>query len=82
MTQKHNRHCVTSIYYHHSMRNLENTKISSFKFLNKKNKQEHEGMCITRAQENLHKERKTLRKLNVIFFFCYNSFDKCRSEEK
>lgn len=28
--------CVTSIYYHQNMRNLENTKISLFKFLNKK----------------------------------------------
>lgn len=44
--------CVTSIYYHQNMRNLENTKISLFKFPNKKNKRSTNMRlhCVSRIE--------------------------------
>lgn len=70
--------CVTSIYYHQNMRNLENTKISLFKFLNKKNKRSTNMRlhCVSRREGRSkvlpkQSERLSTRVLNVKNIFCY-----------
>ncbi len=71
--------CVTSIYYHQNMRNLENTKLSLFKFPNKKNKSTYMRLhCVSRIEGTSKflpqkSERLHTRVLNVKNIFLLHS---------
>ncbi len=69
--------CVTSIYYHQNMRNLENTKIL-FKFPNKKNKSTNMRLhCVSRIEGRSKVLPKQSERLSQYYstkhkeYFCY-----------